>query len=152
MKLFAKLTLVAPFFFLAAACNNDAEIDPVVGEYELTLFNDLLMPINEVQTEIAGDIFCDIERNGTVSFSNDLGFSLSIRERFFNCSSLSFNEENSVVILGSSTVGVVGSSYNVEVEVDEVRVNLDCNLQEDNLFCLGSNGNTSLEFQATRVE
>ena len=152
MKLFAKITLVAPFFFLAAACNNDVEIDPAVGEYEVTLFNDLVMPLDEVQTEVVGGIFCDIKRNGIASFAEDLSFSLSVQERFFNCTDLTFNSDDSVIILGSTSVDVIGSSYRTAVVFESVAVNLDCNLQGDNLFCRGSNGNTILEFQATRVE
>jgi hypothetical protein len=152
MKTITKTLLSSLFLFLATACNNDVEIDPVVGEYEVTLFNDLLMPIDEVQTEVGGGFFCDIERNGTVSFSNDLGFSLSVLERFFNCSNLSFNKDDSVIVLGSSQVNVIGSSYTTTVDFKNRRIDLDCNLQEDNLFCQGSNGDVILEFQATRVQ
>jgi hypothetical protein len=150
MKLFTKTALVAPLLLLLSACNN--EIDPIIGEYELVIFGNLSMPISETQTEVEGGIFCDVERNGIVAFSNSLGFSLTAQERLFNCTDISFNSDDSVIILGNGSSIASGSTYNVEVFVDDILVILDCNLQEDNLFCQGDTGNTEVEFQATRVQ
>jgi hypothetical protein len=150
MKLVTKTALVAHFLLLAFACNN--EIDPVIGEYSVDVFNGLIMPISETQTEISDGVLCDIERNGIIAFSENLGFSLSVQERIFNCTDIDFNDDDTVLILGNVISSISGSFYSVRVEVGNVNVSLDCNLQEDSLFCQGNNANTVVEFQATRVE